>query len=424
VLIDLESNPEARGIRTSRPPKKTRTPLHLKPTASSSTRIRGRFVHGKVEFQTPQAFGSAMGIQYEAKTGTMKLAVGGRYDRQPAPAGPSECGSWRITKQPHQVVLTTVHMTRRSRNRDPTGDVLSARRQHGRPRSCRGQRGDRHSWQVGNARAFRPRRDVADRDAESAHHGLLTGNVQLHSEGTQTQGTQPATLPLERPRCTLPGSKCSRRFMPKTACGCRRRMPRAGACLRHPPVASVEGRRANSGHRNDGSGDGLHRQRWRLLENAETSGPPRIVITQPDANQKTWLPPPGLPQNSPTKIALATLHGEPDAKIVGSLIDPNKTDASKAGSTKAGAPAQPDRVSTSQMLDVAFLPEAESGRSRRLATLLTRMARRSVGAAGRVHDRDQMLVLNGSPRVVDTGMTTTARHRMNRATGDAFAEAT
>jgi lipopolysaccharide export system protein LptA len=34
-----------------------------------------------------------------------------------------------------------------------------------------------------------------------------------------------------------------------------------------------------------------------------------------------------------------------------------------------------------------------------------------------------MLVLNGSPRVVDTGMTTTARTiRMNRATGDAMAE--
>ena len=36
---------------------------------------------------------------------------------------------------------------------------------------------------------------------------------------------------------------------------------------------------------------------------------------------------------------------------------------------------------------------------------------------------DQMLVLNGSPRVVDGGMTTTSRSmRLNRATGDAFAE--
>ena len=36
---------------------------------------------------------------------------------------------------------------------------------------------------------------------------------------------------------------------------------------------------------------------------------------------------------------------------------------------------------------------------------------------------DQMLVLNGSPRVVDGGMTTTSQTmRLNRATGDAFAE--
>ena len=34
-----------------------------------------------------------------------------------------------------------------------------------------------------------------------------------------------------------------------------------------------------------------------------------------------------------------------------------------------------------------------------------------------------MLVLTGSPRIVDGGMTTTGRTmRMNRATGDAFAE--
>jgi len=36
---------------------------------------------------------------------------------------------------------------------------------------------------------------------------------------------------------------------------------------------------------------------------------------------------------------------------------------------------------------------------------------------------DQMLALTGSPRVVDGGMTTTSHTmRMNRATGDAFAD--
>ena len=124
------------------------------------------------------------------------------------------------------------------------------------------------------------------------------------------------------------------------------------------------------------------------------------------------------------KNRLATLHGEPDAKIVGSLIDPNKTDASKAGSTKAGAPAQPDRVSTSQMLDVAFLPEGGVRSITQTGNLAyTDGAQKAWAQRGEYTTADQMLVLNGSPRVVDTGMTTTAQTiRMNRATGDAFAE--
>jgi len=252
---------------------------------------------------------------------------------------------------------------------------------------------------------------------------VLTGNVQLHSEGTQTQERSPPTLPLERPRCTLPGSKCSRRFMPKTACGCRRRMPRAEPACDILPVASVEG--------------GAQTQDIEMTAPVMTSSSKmpsagecrdqrtaRIVITQPDANQKTVVTAARFTAKFTDKNRLATLHGEPDAKIVGSLIDPNKTDASKAGSTKAGAPAQPDRVSTSQMLDVAFLRRAESGRSRRLATLLTRMARRSV--AQRASTRPPIKCC--AERIASSGGHWNDHDRqtirMNRATGDAFAEAT
>ena len=49
--------------------------------------------------------------------------------------------------------------------------------------------------------------------------------------------------------------------------------------------------------------------------------------------------------------------------------------------------------------------------------------RRAWADLGRYTPADQMLVLTGSPRVVDGGMTTTARTmRLNRTTGDAFAD--
>jgi lipopolysaccharide export system protein LptA len=76
------------------------------------------------------------------------------------------------------------------------------------------------------------------------------------------------------------------------------------------------------------------------------------------------------------------------------------------------------------MLDVAFLPEGGV----RSITQTGNVAyvdgtQKAWAQRGEYTTADQMLVLTGSPRVVDGGMTTTAQTiRMNRATGDAFAE--
>jgi len=113
VLIDLESNPEGARHSDQSAPEKTRTPLHLETDGLVFNKNTGDASStGKVEFQTPQAFGSAMGIQYEAKTGTMNLlsAVDMTVNR-PQPVH-LNADHGVITKQPHQVVLTTVHMTR------------------------------------------------------------------------------------------------------------------------------------------------------------------------------------------------------------------------------------------------------------------------------------------------------------------------
>jgi lipopolysaccharide export system protein LptA len=148
----------------------------------------------------------------------------------------------------------------------------------------------------------------------------------------------------------------------------------------------------------------------RQLERAESSGPPQIVITQPGANQKTAVTAAKFTAKFTEKNRLATLHGEPDAQIV----------SSKLSST----PGQPDRVSTSQMLDVVFRPEGgvasitQSGGVAYVDGTQKAWAQRGDYTAA-----DQLLVLSGSPRVVDNGMTTTAQTiRMNRTTGDAIAE--
>ncbi len=104
---------------------------------------------------------------------------------------------------------------------------------------------------------------------------------------------------------------------------------------------------------------------------------------------------------------LRALHGEPDARIVGST------------------PGQPDKVSTSQTLDVAFNP-GDGG----IASVVQRGnvryndAQRSATAnAAHYTPGEENLVLTGSPRWTEAGGATTARVlKLNRRTGDAFAE--
>jgi lipopolysaccharide export system protein LptA len=110
---------------------------------------------------------------------------------------------------------------------------------------------------------------------------------------------------------------------------------------------------------------------------------------------------------------MQTLHGSPDARIVSS------------------SPGVPDKVSTSRNLDVAFA--ADGGAEKLVQTggfeYHEPSAKPDTGGRAIFADKatytpaDEILVLNGSPRAIDGGMTTTADIiRLNRQTGEAFAD--
>lgn len=110
---------------------------------------------------------------------------------------------------------------------------------------------------------------------------------------------------------------------------------------------------------------------------------------------------------------IQTLHGSPDARIV------------------SMSPDQPEKVSTSQNLDVAFGPDGSAERLIQTGNFVYHEppAKPDVGGRAAFAEKaaytpgDQLLLLNGSPRVIDGGMTTTATVvRINRQTGDAYAD--
>ncbi len=111
---------------------------------------------------------------------------------------------------------------------------------------------------------------------------------------------------------------------------------------------------------------------------------------------------------------LQTLHGWPNSRIVSTT------------------PGEPDKTSTADKLDVTFAPDGGVQKLMQSGNFEYHEPSPNPNTGGRaafaeygdLHARsDQILVLTGSPRVIDGGMTTTAVHvRMNRQTGEGFAD--
>ena len=459
VLIDLQANPE--GIRHSdqTPPAQIRNPIHLETDGLSFNKNTGdASSSGKVVFQTPQASGSAVGVEYVAKTGTMTLlSAVTMIIHRPQPVHLT-ANHGVITKQPHQVFLTEVHMTREQQDARSDQATFFLREDNTVERIL--AEGDVESdvRSASNSETHE-RSDRAELFLTGTRNQLtsaiLSGNVEMISQGAQASGrTGESPFPTQaQPTQAQPtqaqGMQSAQGAQPARAFAGRVTL-HFGAEQKLQTVHAEEGVRltqknshatliaASSPAKGDGGTQDIEMtapvmdfvvKDGRLLEQAVTSGPPQIVITQPGANQKTVVTAAKFTAKFTDKNRLATLHGEPDAKIVSSLIDPTKVNASKGdastpGSNRTSAHEETDRISTSRMLDVVCLPEGGIRSITQTGSVAyVDGTEKAWGQRGEYTTADQMLVLTGSPRVVNGGMTSTAQTvRMNRATGDAFAD--
>ena len=148
------------------------------------------------------------------------------------------------------------------------------------------------------------------------------------------------------------------------------------------------------------------------LARAETSGSPQVTLLPADS------------ESGPTRITadkftakfdalgqISRVHGEAHARLVSATPPQNGT-------------AMPDRISTSNTIDAFFHP----GKGIESLTQQENFAyssgtQQAFADNARYTPANQIIVLSGSPRIVDSGMQTTARNvRLNRATGEGFAE--
>src|SRR6266852_3073124 len=453
VRIDLEANPEGMRHSDQTPPEQTRDPIHVESNGLVFNRNTGNAsASGKVVFQTPQASGSAVGIEYVAKTGTMNLlsAVALAVSKPQAVRLNADHGL--ISKQPRQVVLTGLRLTKERQElrsdratfflrEDNTVDRILAEGDvrsefHGRASS-----NSNSSSKASNSETH-ARSDRAELFLNGTRNQLtkaiLSGDVQLatgdaasrvstgaQNRGLQNQGAQQAEATAGRVTLHFAGQQILQTVHAEDGVRLAQKRSQSGALVASASSSTAGGDAQDQDIDMTAPVMDFIVKGGRKLERAETSGPPQILITQPGANQKTVVTAAKFTAKFTEKNRLATLHGEPDARIIsGRIVSGKMADTKIAGNKVAGAPGQPDRVSTSQLLDVVFRPEGgiasitQSG-----GVAYVDGAQKAWAQKGEYTAADQLLVLRGSPRVVDNGMTTTAQTiRMNRTTGDAAAE--
>ncbi len=383
VQIDLQANPEGLSKPDQAPPRELKNPIHLRTTGLIFNQKSGdASTHDKVDFTVPQAKGSALGASYVANTGVLSLQsqVEVRF------AGPNDVTlnavRGTISKNPRIVVLEQPHIEDKAQRAQADQATLYLRQDNTLDRVLA-----QGSVLVDSTGP--PATQVKSEQLElfMAEKGNLLRNA-IFSDNVrmETGGPQPLLGYANKAVLTFTGNNVL--ATAHTEGNVR--------LLQHPDPSATGKTGSTSAQNIDLTApvidfvvaDG------RRLKNAVTSGPPRLTIQPVGANagQETLVTAGKFAAQFDDLGQLTSVHGAPEARIVNQ------------------APGQTDRVSTSNTLDASFRPG--SG-----IDVLVQQGdvayvdgeRKAWSEKARYTPADQILTLTGSPRVIDGGMTTTAR---------------
>jgi lipopolysaccharide export system protein LptA len=396
VQIDLEANPEGMNTPDQTPPRELKNPIHLVTRGLVFNQKTGDArTQEKVDFRIPQATGSAVGVSYVGKTNVLTLHSQVNIVFNGTTPATVTASDGVLTKEPRQVVLNTVRVQSAAQESQAQQTTLFLR---------------------------------PDNTVERV---LATGNVQMNARGPQASHVQAGQLELlmdDRPNqkdllrtATFTGdvrmSNTGKSAMQGSAARAvldfsgknlvsRVHAERDVHLLQHQASNSA----ANPAQDLELTADAadFFLKNGRRLDHGETSGAAQIAIrpASSTAGQQTLVTAGKFLAHFNDAGRIASVHGAPDARIV----------------TKT--PGEADRVSTSATLDAAFLPTGGLDSIVQQGNMAYVDGDRKAWAdKARYTPSDQNLLLTGSPRVVEGGMTTTSRlMRLNRSTGDAFSE--
>ena len=411
VQIDLVANPAGLESPDQTAPKDFKNPIHLKTRDLVFNKDSGNaWTDARVEFRTPQASGWAVGVKYAGKTNTLTLASQIHIELSGPEGTVIEAKHGIITNEPRQIVLEGPQLMR------PSGTV----------------RANEATFYLG--RENHVERVLATGDVATEMRTLRSGldgggkSTEIHGRADQAEFLLPGGQDLLR-TATLSGKVYFQQVGAEDVTGEAGRVifdfagenqlqkihAVDGAHLSQKTAKASGPADKNSGPQNfDLTAPAIDFTvaGGRVLRRAVTSGAARITIT--DTGQQTVVTAGKFRADfkaSDGKNHLASVHGEPDVRIANSVQ------------------GEPDRVSTSDLVDAAFLPQSgmesitQKGNFAYSDNHPAEKRMQAWANSGRYTPADHILVLAGSPRVANGGMATTANTiRINRATGEALAE--
>jgi len=415
VSIDLQSNPQGAAHPDQAAPMELKNPIHLKTTNLVFNQKTGdAWTPSLVEFYVPQTRGSAVGAEYSAKDNVLTL-------RSQVRMTVGEVKPLRILarhailgKVPHEIVLqhpqaesgqgksqadeatlflrednTLAHAVAVGNVAIDSSEAPSSKEQSAS--SLLGNSAPRSSQTTSHVTA--EKLEVAMGMRNQVKTAVFSGDVHLKTEGAQSSESTAGRAVL-----TFKG----RNILSKIHAEQQVKLLQHQAAAKNAQDAAVAAPIID-----------IFLAAGNRPTRAETSGPPEITLVPPDGKPeaKTRVTADKFIANFDSIGQLSQVHGSAHARVV--TTEPSRNDAPRS-----------DRVSTSDTIDAYFRP------GRGIQGLVqtghfTYRAGTQQAFADRAHytPADQILVLSGSPRILDSGMATTARNvRLNRATGDGFAE--
>ena len=395
VHIDLQGVAQGELRPDQAPPKELKNPIHLQTSGLTFNRNTGiAQTKERIEFRIPQASGSAVGATYDSKA--QQLILHSQIELNSTGESPSSLRAAHgvITNEPRQIDFTNARIKREQN--DITANQL---RVNPRPDNS-----IEHLYALGDVTArikgktdatvVAPRGDVYLDKNNRIQSANLSGGVKFDAAGDQPMHGTAGRVLLDFKRNQL----------------------QAVHAVDNVSLTQEAGRNHPQGQTmvltSGGVDFNIAGQR-----RADTKGPAQIVLTQASANSsvatKTVATADHFIAHFDRKGRLTNLVGSPNAKVV------------------SASPGNPDKTTSSNVLTLTMNPAGGLGQivqegGFHYIESAAKPGHTSTEAFANkaVYDpQTELFLLTGSPRITDSGVTTTAdRMRINRKSGDAVAE--